>query len=181
MVPSVITVVTNVILPGYIKQFLNSSTVSYGISDMCYGIGAFISGLIAGELLKKFSMNKLVSCLFALSTLVLVLLFANKFVAGLFILYFTLGLSNTMLRITLSSVLMERTIKEQFGRAMSVWLAISSILQIALSALIGKVMDIVSANSGYGVLAIGMFIGFVAYIITLKYLYLKMEKESIAS
>jgi MFS family permease len=181
MVPSVITVVTNVILPGYIKQFLNSSTVSYGISDMCYGIGAFISGLIAGELLKKFSMNKLVSCLFALSTLVLVLLFANKFVAGLFILYFTLGLSNTMLRITLSSVLMERTIKEQFGRAMSVWLAISSILQIALSALIGKVMDIVPANSGYGVLAIGMFIGFVAYIITLKYLYLKMEKESIAS
>lgn len=181
MVPSVITVVTNVILPGYIKQVLGSSTIAYGMSDMCYGIGAFVSGLIAGEVLKNISMNKLVSSLFVLSSLVLVLLFANKFVVGLFVLYFTLGLSNTMLRITLSSVLMERTIKEQFGRAMSVWLAISSMLQIALSAIIGKVMDVVPANFGYSVLAVGMFLGFLAYIITLRFIRIKTGSESIVS
>lgn len=175
MLPSVITVSTNVALPGYIMNHLHGTTIAFGISDMSYGIGAFISGLIVSEILKKVSRQKAVNSLFLLSSAVLFLLFTNNFMYGLFLLYFTLGLSNTILKITLSSVLMEHTIKEQFGRAMSVWLSISSLLQICFSFIIGKVMDKVPANYGYFVLAIGMFTGFVFYIITL---YLVSEKAS---
>ena len=166
MVPSVITVSTNVALPGYIKNYLHGTPIVFGFSDMSYGIGAFISGLIVGELLKKISERKAVKGLFILSSTVLFLLFANHYVYGLYALYFILGLSNTILKIMLSSVLMELTDKEQFGRAMSVWLSISSLLQITFSFVIGNLMDKVPANFGYLVLAIGMFIGFVFYLTT---------------
>ncbi|NOU78932.1 MFS transporter [Paenibacillus sp. LMG 31459] len=168
MVPSVIAVSTNVALPGYIKDHLHGTTVALGISDMTYGIGAFLSGLIVGEVLKKVKRQKMVVILFTTASIVLLLLFFNTFILGLYLLYFLLGLSNTFLKITLSSVLMEFTAKEHFGRSMSVWLSLSTIMQIIFSFVIGNIMDSFPAQFGYLTLAIGMVIGFVAYLTTIS-------------
>jgi hypothetical protein len=63
---------------------------------------------------------------------------------------------------------MEFTDKEQFGRAMSVWLSLSTIMQIIFSFIIGNVMDKLPANFGYLVLAFGMLAGFIAYLTTVS-------------
>ncbi|NDR76360.1 MFS transporter [Lactobacillus sanfranciscensis] len=53
VLPLLVTQLFNVSMPGYISHILHASSVSYGTTDMFYGIGVLVAGLITAKLLEK--------------------------------------------------------------------------------------------------------------------------------
>lgn len=159
-IPYIVTLASNSVLPGYINQHLLLGSVEYGISDMLFGIGAFTSGLVLSIIIKNIKRDFLILSMFILSICSLSFLIFNKSLIGLYIAYFIFGLGNTSAKIILNTMIMELVPTHLYGRAMSLWTSISSILQVVLVLGIGYLMDIVSAIYGYLSLSVIMVLGF---------------------
>ena len=65
-------------MPGYISHILHVSSVSYGITDMFYGIGGLVAGLITAKLLEKMTKKNLLIDFFLIASLALLALFIFK-------------------------------------------------------------------------------------------------------
>lgn len=65
-------------MPGYISHILHASSVSYGITDMFYGIGGLVAGLITAKLLEKMTKKNLLIDFFLIASLALLALFNFK-------------------------------------------------------------------------------------------------------
>lgn len=157
--PFVATMTSNVVLPGYVKNYLHQNSVIYGLADMSYGIGACLSGSMAASLATRFTRNKVVLLCFIVSIISLIFLIFNQYIIGLYIASVIFGLCNSSLRILLQTTAMEITPKEFFGRVMSVWVAISMTIQIISSYGAGCLMDNLRPNLGFLLLASIMVIG----------------------
>ncbi len=157
--PFVATMTSNVVLPGYVRGYLHQDSVVFGLADMSYGVGACLSGFIAISLAARLTRNRGVILFFIASIASLVFLVFNRHVAGLYAASVVFGLCNSSIRILLQTTAMEVTPKEFFGRAMSVWMAFSMAMQVASTYGVGRLMDAVSTNFGFLLLAAIMAIG----------------------
>ena len=160
-IPFVVTVTLNVILPGYSLEYLSGDSITYGTADMCYGIGAFLSGFIVVGITAKFTRNVIIIRLFYfLSTTTLFYLIFNGNTWGLFTAMILLGIGNSSLRIVMQSLMMEIVPKTIFGRMMSIWFATASVMQIVSVYVTGRFMDAYSDNLSFIWLLFIMLAGF---------------------
>lgn len=159
IIPLVATMMYNVVLPGYVSDTLQYSSIAFGLSDMFYGIGGFLSGFIAGSLAKKVTKNGAITLLFSVSICILIGFSFNNYVMYLFLGSLVFGLCNSSLRIVMNTVLMETVPKAFMGRAMSIWMSISLLLQAIASPSLGLIIDSYSPRIGFICLGLLMIIG----------------------
>jgi MFS family permease len=155
-VPYVVTISSNVVLPGYIYNILNADAVAFGISDMCYGVGAFCSVAFVAAFVPRGKRIERLLLLFLISAISLGVLFANTSLAILYVCFIGFGVANSSIKIVMNTILMERVPKSTFGRAMAFWMFIATLFQIWLSLVLGVIIDILPENYGYAILAMVM-------------------------
>lgn len=168
IIPLVSTMMYNVVLPGYVSDTVGGDSIVFGLSDMFYGIGGLLSGLIAAPVAKRISNNATVILFFCLSIGILLCFAFNSYVLVLFLGSVLFGLSNSSLRIVMNTTLMETVSKSFMGRAMSVWMAISLIIQAIASPVLGLLIDKFSPGVGFMALSGLMIIGFIIYRIVVR-------------
>lgn len=163
IIPLVSTMVYNVVLPGYVNISVGGDSVVFGLSDMFYGIGALLSGFIAASLAKRLSSNKTIVLFFLTSVLILVIVAFNTTLLVLYVGSMLIGLTNSSLRILITTSLMETVSKAYMGRSTSVWMAISLLLQTVAATGLGVVIDRYSPGLGFICMAVLMVVGFVIF------------------
>lgn len=94
IIPLVSTMMYNVVLPGYVSDTVGGDSIVFGLSDMFYGIGGLLSGLIAAPVAKRISNNATVILFFCLSIGILLCFAFNSYVLVLFLGSVLFGLSN---------------------------------------------------------------------------------------
>lgn len=159
IIPSVTTMIFNVVLPGYVTEMIKGDARLFGFSDMAYGIGGFLAGLVVSIFNKKKKQN-LLYILYGAMVLNLVILATLHNSLILLIGCFLLGLGNTSIRIWMNAILMHTIPQQLFGRAMATWTGISLLLQGGLAVIVGPLMDHNEANIGFWMIAVIMCIGF---------------------
>ncbi|MBU9723434.1 MULTISPECIES: MFS transporter [Bacillaceae] len=163
IIPLVVTMTFNVVLPEYVSGTLNADSIVFGLSDMAYGIGGLISGLIAAPFARKITKNRALSIIFTLSVLTLVGLSLNSLVIMIYLGSFLIGFSNSSIRIIMNTMLMEIVPKSLMGRAMSVWMGISLFLQAIFAGGLGLIIDIFSPGVGFMCMGAIMLVGLVLH------------------
>ncbi|WP_338555774.1 MFS transporter [Paenibacillus sp. KS-LC4] len=162
IIPLVSTMIYNVVLPGYVSDAVKGDSVVFGLSDMFYGVGGLISGFIAAPLAAKLSKNTTIALFFAVAVGVLLAIAFNTFALVLYLGSVLIGLSNSSLRIVMTTTLMETVSKSYMGRAMSVWMAISLLLQTVSASALGLLIDHYSAAAGFlcmsGLMLVGLIL-----------------------
>lgn len=159
ILPTVSTMLFNVVLPSYVTDIIMGNSIVFGISDMFYGVGGFMSGFIAFRIIRKMSYRTAISSSFILIILILGCLVFNENAWILFGACLLYGFGNSSLRIWMNTRIMENVPKAYLGRAIAVWTAISLLLQAVLSIGVGQLMDQTSANLGFVWLVIVMALG----------------------
>jgi len=165
IIPLVSTMIYNVVLPGYVSNTVQGDSVVFGLSDMFYGIGGLLSGFIAAPLAKKISQHGTILLFFMISVLSLLAVAFNHLILLLYLGSVLIGLTNSSLRILMTTTLMESVSKSYMGRATSVWMAISLLLQTLSATGLGLVIDRFSPGAGFICMSGLMFIGFVVYFL----------------
>ena len=178
-IPNVVTLASNNVLPGYIKQALYMDSVAFGIADTIFGIGAFVSGIFIIELIKKINKNYIINVLFFISTVVLGLLVFFVHINILYVIYFFFGLSNTSLKILLNTMLMERIPEDKYGRCLAMCSSIASIMQILVIQGISLSMDYINPTYGYAILSLLLLISWLLYVVLSGFNRLKIQKNPI--
>lgn len=159
ILPAVSTMLFNVVLPGYVTEIIKGNSIVFGLSDMFYGIGGFVSGFIASRIIRIMSYRAAISSTFLFSILILGSLVFSENAWILFGVCLLFGMGNSSLRIWMNARIMECVPKAYLGRAIAVWTSISLLLQAVLSIGLGQLMDQTSANLGFAWLAIVMALG----------------------
>ncbi|WP_256860513.1 MFS transporter [Paraliobacillus ryukyuensis] len=106
IIPLVATMLYNVVLPEYVNESVNGSSIYFGLSDMFYGSGR-LSGIHAAPFAKKFSRDRSVAILFLVSISFLFVLSLNTYIIFLFLGSLIFGLCNSSLRILMNTTIME--------------------------------------------------------------------------
>lgn len=163
IIPLVSTMVYNVVLPGYVSITVGGDSIVFGLSDMFYGIGALLSGFIAASLAKRLSQSRTIILFFLISVLILVVVAFNTTILLLYVGSILIGLTNSSLRILMTTTLMETVSKTYMGRSTSVWMAISLLLQTVSATGLGIVIDRYSPGVGFICMSGLMIIGLVVY------------------
>ncbi|WP_245596192.1 MFS transporter [Paenibacillus taiwanensis] len=165
IVPLVSTMVYNVVLPGYVSTAVQGDSVVFGLADMSYGIGGLLSGLIAAPLAQKISRHGTILLFFLVSVLNLLAIAVNSTILILYLGSVLVGLTNSSLRILITTSLMESVSKAYMGRATSVWMAISLLLQTVSATGLGTVIDRYSPGVGFICMSGLMLIGLLVYYV----------------
>ncbi|MCG7409275.1 MFS transporter [Paenibacillus sp. ACRRX] len=165
IVPLVSTMVYNVVLPGYVSTAVQGDSVVFGLADMSYGIGGLLSGFIAAPLAKRISRHGTILLFFLVSVLNLLAIAVNSTILILYLGSVLVGLTNSSLRILVTTSLMESVSKSYMGRATSVWMAISLLLQTVSATGLGIVIDRYSPGVGFMCMSGLMLIGLIVYYV----------------
>lgn len=166
VIPLVATMIFNVVLPSYVSDSLKADAIVFGLSDMFYGVGGLLSGFLAAPLVAKIRMNKVILLYFIIAVVVLVSLVFNTFILVLYAGSFFIGLSNSSIRIVMNTKLMETIPKHYMGRTMSVWMAVSFLLQTIVATSIGVLMDLYHPGIGFLVMSALMLFGAMLFLLT---------------
>lgn len=151
-IPTTIAFVSNAVTPVYVRQILGKGVITYGVIEMSYGIGAFLSGFLAPTIIRHGKL-RIMKILFLILAIVLLSTPSNPFTSIALALYFAFGLCNSSLRIILSTILMEVSPKSLMGRISSAAMFNSFFLQILSFAIVSTGVDTVSVGTGYYYLA----------------------------
>jgi len=151
-IPTTIAFVSNAATPVYVREILGRDVTTYGIIEMCYGVGALLSGFVAPHII-TYGRRRITKMLLSILLVTLVVIPSIPFLTPALLLYFLFGLANSSLRIILSTILMEVSPKSLMGRISSAAMLNSFILQIMSFAIVGFSIDSISVGAGYYYLA----------------------------
>jgi len=165
IIPLAVTMLYNVVLPPYVADVVKGNSVVFGASDMSYGIGGLLSGLLVPMVSKRLRSKRTILCLYALSVVTLLFLGLNKISLILFSGSLLLGLTNSGLRITINSELMQKVDSRFMGRSMAFWNGLSLFIQIIGSSGIGIMINHIGAPFGFVIMCGLMSIGLIGYVI----------------
>ncbi|MBA1435251.1 MFS transporter [Lactobacillus bombi] len=168
ILPLIVTQLFNVSAPDYVSSILKANSVVYGLSDMSYGIGGLVAGIVSGYLINRFSSKKLIINFFALASLVLITLFVGRSIVLMYLCNFILGLSNSSLRVSMNTILMSSVKKTFMGRVTSIFNGLAQLIEVFASTLMGTFNDKMGANFGFLVMFVIMIIGVVASTMGIK-------------
>ncbi|WP_336297472.1 MFS transporter [Lactiplantibacillus pentosus] len=105
---------------------------------------------------------------FTLATIGLLTLYWTHVIPLTYVCTFSLGLSNSALRVVINTVLMHRVDKKFMGRATSIWNGTAQLIEVFASTLMGVANDKFGANIGFLWMAVIMLIGAVWSFIMLN-------------
>ncbi|WP_460017588.1 MFS transporter [Lactovum odontotermitis] len=125
IIPLAVTMLYNVVLPSYVTNVLKSNSITFGISDMSYGIGGLLSGVLISSFSKKSKNTLLIKGLYIIAVLDLLVLGGNDKEILIFIGSLLLGVTNSGLRITINTELMQKVNPKFMGRSMAFWNGLS--------------------------------------------------------
>ncbi|CCC77989.1 MFS transporter [Lactiplantibacillus plantarum] len=168
ILPLIVTQLFNVSSPDYVSTVLRANSVVYGFVDMGYGIGGLAAGLITGYLINHFKNKNIIVFFFTLATIGLLTLYWTHVIPLTYVCTFSLGLSNSALRVVINTVLMHRVDKKFMGRATSIWNGTAQLIEVFASTLMGVANDKFGANIGFLWMAVIMLIGAVWSFIMLN-------------
>ncbi|HEU5140549.1 MAG TPA: MFS transporter [Bacillales bacterium] len=163
IIPLVTTMIYNVVLPEYVEDAVNGGSIVFGLTDMAYGIGGLLSGFIAAAIAKKLSNNITVALFFLVAVSILFVFSLNQYVWFLYLGSLLFGLCNSSLRILMNTTIMKKVSTSFMGRAMSVWMAISLLMQTLFSSGIGLVVDRYYTGIGFVCLGAFMLLGLILH------------------
>lgn len=168
ILPLIVTQLFNVSSPDYVSTVLRANSVVYGFADMGYGVGGLAAGLITGYLINHFKDKNIIVFFFTLATIGLLTLYWTHVIPLTYVCTFSLGLSNSALRVVINTVLMHRVDKKFMGRATSIWNGTAQLIEVFASTLMGVANDKFGANIGFLWMAVIMLIGAVWSFIMLN-------------
>lgn len=146
-IPTIIISVSNTVIPGYVEQSLGKQSITYGIGDMCFAVGALLAGWI-GTRWERLQ-TRFLGVLFLVATMGLALLQIGRSVLLFYTMIFVVGISLAQLRILLNTLFMKKVDTSYLGRSLSLLMAMAMFLQAVLSYGIGRWMDWCGAASGF--------------------------------
>ena len=146
-IPTIIISVSNTVIPGYVEQSLGKASITYGIGDMWFAVGALLAGIIGTRWERLHA--RFLGFLFGGVILCLGILQAGRNVCLFYGMVFLLGIGLAQLRILLNTLFMKKIDPNYLGRSLSLLMAFSMILQSFLSYGVGGWMDRHGAASGF--------------------------------
>lgn len=150
--PFMLRGLTLLIIPYYISSHLGSEGNIYGYSQMIYGAGAILSGIIISSILKRFNTLKLLILLLLILALTLIILtFTNSAVTTILI-HFLMGISISSLRISRNAIMMKYVDKYIIGRVNGLLSSILTVMNLALIGIVGLLIASFGPQYGYGFL-----------------------------
>lgn len=165
LLPHIVTIAQHVVLPGYVMNYLDSDSITYGMFSMVYGIGATIISIIYILNSEIYSEKYLLYLSFCLSMISIFAMIFYKSTMISFIAMFFFGFANSSIKITLICTMMRIIDKEFMGRVISVKNMVITLLQMFFSYQIGYMMDRHGDLSGFIILEMIMIVSFVLYLL----------------
>lgn len=149
LLPQIASIGQNIVLPGYVANYLGENSYIFGLINMMYGIGASLISLIFIIKGERFFRKKLLEIAFLISITSLGIIIMTKSLLFSYIAIFLFGFGNASIKIFLIAYMMKVIDKEYMGRAISIKNILITILQMFTSYNIGIMMDLYGDIIGY--------------------------------
>jgi predicted MFS family arabinose efflux permease len=155
LVPSVATISLNIVAVAYVQDVLGRGPVVYGITDMMYGAGAMLSGLLAAMVVIRVGERaSLVGFMAVVAAGYGVFALLPRDLAVVFALSVLLGFCSSGFRVTANSVLLRVVPGAVMGRATAAFGLCSTVLQVTCATAIGPLIDHGGVRAGFLTLAV---------------------------
>lgn len=158
-IPFIGTNVITTALPGYIKDHLSGNSISYGITDTMYGVGACLASFILPFIVKYFNKESLITSMFVFSIILGTVLSLNQKLSLAIGYIFLLGIVEPVIRTIMYTRTMEIVPSALLGVVVAFWNFVNLILQFFANYGVGKVMDEVGPQWGFMIYAGLMIVG----------------------
>lgn len=150
--PFMIRGLTLLIIPYYISYHLGSDGYIYGYTQMVYGGGAILSGILISTIVKKYrTLNILTILLLFLSITLITLSLTENVLITVFI-HFLMGISISSLRISKNTLMMKYIDKKIIGRVNGLLGSVLTVLSLGLTGIVGLLISSLGPEYGYGFL-----------------------------
>ena len=164
----------HVLLPSYVDKFMNSSAAVYASAEVCYSIGAILSGFVIYRIFSKYSEHLSVMLLmFVVSIAFFGMSFSNNLVL-FFSANLILGITNAGVRILRTTYLFSHIPNNLIGRSTSVFSSINVAIRMILIQVFAMHFFLEDDNIRWGYFAGAVLV--LLTVITLAYYYLKEKK-----
>tara|TARA_B100000674_G_scaffold148971_1_gene118381 strand:- start:998 stop:2248 length:1251 start_codon:yes stop_codon:yes gene_type:complete len=120
------------LLPILIKNYFQKEGHLYAITDICYALGALLSGFFIYKLINYFNKIKLTIILILLTSISLIILISNKYIISLLIISVFIGIANSGVRIIRNSFLFDNIPNVFIGRVTSIFNSINTTIRMIL-------------------------------------------------
>ena len=162
--PSIVIVVLNTVIPGYVEQHLGKDSIVFGIGDMLFSAGAMLAGFITAGIFRGKNRFFMQAVFFTGAVFSLISFGAVQSAAWFYAAVFVNGALLAGLRVILNTTLMEAVSQRYLGRCLALLTALSLVLQAALAYITGTLMDSLGAVYGYYALALVAAAGFLLFL-----------------
>ena len=166
----------HIVLPSYVRNFLQKSGDIYASAEIYYSFGAIFSGILIIRLFRNFKILTSVIFLFALVIIMLYFMSEFSLIWIFFIGNFIIGITNAGVRILRTTYLFNNVPNNLIGRVNSVFNSLNIIVRLLLIGLLSLPFFDLQDNIRYAYL-VGAFLLIISLVILLFY-YKKIIKNS---
>ena len=165
------------LLPLLIKNFFQKGAYIFAMTDVCYAIGALISGFFVHIWLRRFNKILLTIVLILLTSISILIMISNKFLFSLFFISIFLGVSNSGVRILRNSFLFDNVPNKKIGRVISIFVSINTIIRMILIFIFSVYFFSKNENVIYGYILCSVIL--LIFSIPIIYTYNKLKSNCI--
>lgn len=165
------------LLPLLIKNFFQKGAYIFAMTDVCYAIGALISGFFVHIWLRRFNKILLTIVLILLTSISILIMISNKFLFSLFFISIFLGVSNSGVRILRNSFLFDNVPNKKIGRVISIFVSINTIIRMILIFIFSVYFFSENENVIYGYILCSVIL--LIFSIPIIYTYNKLKSNCI--
>ena len=165
------------LLPLLIKNFFQKGAHIFAITDICYASGALISGFFIYKWLNYINKILLTIILIALTSLSIILMVSNQYLASLFFISVFLGLANSGVRILRNSFLFDNVPNKKIGRVISIFVSINTVIRMMLIFTFSIHFFSQNKNVVYGYILCSFLL--LVFCIPIIYYYKKLKRDCI--
>jgi len=162
-IPFIGSNVFNVAFPGYVSNYLKQDAAMFGLIDMFYGVGACLAGGVVLSLVRKMSSSKIVNVMFIVGIITGILFYVNYSVTFAIFLTLVLGFCGPSIRTVTNTIIMEVVPDTVLGRVMTIWNALSLLVQSLLTFVLGQIMDRYGSHLGFLFYSLLMLVGLLVF------------------
>ena len=166
----------HIVLPSYVRNFLQKSGDIYASAEIYYSFGAIFSGILIIRLFRNFKILTSVIFLFALVIIMLYFMSEFSLIWIFFIGNFVIGITNAGVRILRTTYLFKNIPNNLIGRVNSVFNSLNIIVRLILIGILSLPFFDLQDNIRYAYL-VGVFLLIISVVILFFY-YRKIIKNS---
>ena len=168
MVFCVVLVINFMLSPQYIAQHLMGGDEVYGTSEIYFGMGSALAGVLIYQIFKKYHALYGICVLIGLTTLVLFFSVVNSSIFYFYVSFFFLGFCNAGIRVLRITYLLDIIPTRLIGRSNSVFNVMNSMIRMILIGLFSIPFFNIDNNVIYAFLIMGVILS-LALVITITY------------